>query len=82
MAAFVVIVVTSALLIWGPDTSAVGQLTQLAYWIAVLCAQRLIRDVFAKDWRSARLKTHLDINEVRNAVNTAPRPRALRRSRE
>jgi type IV secretory pathway VirB2 component (pilin) len=70
IAAFVVIVVTSALLIWGPGTSAVRKLTQLAYWIAVLCARRLIGDVFAKDGSSDRLTTHLDIDEERNAMNT------------
>jgi hypothetical protein len=69
IAAFVVIVVTSALLIWAPGTSAARKLTQFAYWIAVLCAQRLIRDVLAKDRRSDQLKTKL-LNEERNAMNT------------
>lgn len=60
IAAFVVIVVTSALLMWGPGTSAVRRLAQFAYWIAVVCAQRLIRDVFSRerDLHRPEIQTH------------------------
>jgi Conjugal transfer protein len=70
IAVFVVIVVTSALLLWGTGTGAVRKLTQVAYWIAVLCVQRLIRDVFAIDRNSHQLQTNLDIYQEINAMNT------------
>lgn len=70
LAAFVVIVVTSALLMWGPGISAVRKLAQFAYWIAVVCAQRLIRDAFGRDRNLHQPEIQSDLYAEMNAMNT------------